>query len=214
MKKGILLSILCLGVSCSAPCPTTSNLLPMYGKQPKCAEQLAADQEFLDLSDKQYATRRIASAHYAQVGWGLFYDKQLDAAMKRFNQAWLLDSTNAEPYWGFANILGMKQQFRSSISLFRKYLTMNPTQAKAWAGLGTSYGQLFFQTKKAAFLESSIIATKQCVKLDPTYGEGYAQLAAGYAYYMQKDSAKKYLAIADKLNPVLVHPEARQMIRN
>lgn len=186
----------------------------MYGKQHKCAEQLAADQEFIALSDKQYATRRIASEHYTQVGWGLFYDKQLDSAIKRFNQAWLLDSTNAEPYWGFASTLGMKQQFKSSISLFKRYLTMNPRQAKAWEGLGMSYGQVFFQTKKPAFLDSSITATKQCVRIDPAYGRGYAQLAAGYAYYTQKDSARKYLAIADKLNPKLINPEARQMIAN
>ena len=77
-----------------------------------------------------------------------------------------------------------------------------------------SYGQVFFQSKKTAFLDSSIMATKQCVKIDPTYDRGYAQLAAGYAYYMQKDSARKYLAIADKLNPALVNPEARRMITN
>ena len=184
----------------------------MYGKQHKCAAQLAADQEFLALSDKQYASRKLASEHYTQVGWGLFYDKQFDTAMKRFNQAWLLDSTNAQPHWGFASVSGMKEQFRSSIPLFKKYLMMSPNEAKAWEGLGMSYGQLFFQSKKPTFLDSSIMATKQCVKIDPTYGRGYAQLAASYAYYIQKDSAKKYLAIADKLNPALVSAEARQMI--
>lgn len=186
----------------------------MYGKQHKCAEQIAADNEFLALSDKQYATRRLASDHYTRVGWGLFYEKQFDTSMQRFNQAWLLDSINAEPYWGFASISGMRQQFRLSVPLFKRFLIINPMQAKAWEGLGMSYGQLFFQSKKQAFLDSSITATKKCVKIDPTYARGYAQLASAYAYYIQKDSAKKYLAIAEKLNPAVVNPEVRDMIFN
>jgi tetratricopeptide (TPR) repeat protein len=214
MRKEILSLLLCVAFGCTTPCSERINLLPMYGRQLKCAEQMAADNEFLALSDKQYATRRLASEHYAQIGWGLFYEKQFDTAIKRFNQAWLLDSTNAEPYWGFASVLGMRQQFRSSVSLFKRYLVMNPTQAKAWEGLGMSYGQLFFQSKKQVFLDSSITATKKCVKIDPTYARGFAQLAAAYAYYIKKDSARKYLVIVDKLNPAAVNPEARKMIIN
>ena len=61
-------------------------------------------------------------------------------------------------YWGFACVLGMKQQFRPSIPLFQKYLVLNPTKASAWEGLGTIYGQLFFQTKDVALLNNSIDA--------------------------------------------------------
>ena len=209
-----ILSLLLLTV-CSAAlpsCPEGINLLPMYGKAQKCPEQTQADNEFLAASEKQFSNRDLASQHYVTEGWKLFEQRQLDSAIKRFNQAWLLDSTNAKVYWGFASVLGVKRQFRASVPLFKKCLVMNPREANAWEGLSTSYGQIFFQTKDITFLHKSIDALKSCVNLTPQNARVYGQLAGAYSYFVQKDSARKYLAIADRLNPAAVNPEVRKLL--
>jgi len=210
-----VVSVFLLLVGCSTAsinCPEGINLLPRYGSKPKCPEQTEADREFVASCDTQFTSRKLASEHHSAVGWGFFERRQLDDAMKRFNQAWLLDSTNADVYWGFASVLGMKQQFRASIPLFVKYLELNPAKANAWEGLSTSYGQLFFQTKDVALLGKSIDALKSCVKIDPANARAYGQLAGAYSYFVQKDSARKYLALADRLNPQAVNPEVRKML--
>ncbi|ALW86811.1 hypothetical protein AUC43_18020 [Hymenobacter sedentarius] len=184
----------------------------MYGRAPKCPEQVRADTEFLAACDKQFPSRKLASEHHVSKGWEYFQQRQLDTAIMRFNQAWLLDSTNATVYWGFASVLGMRQQYRASVPLFKKYLALNPTEANAWQGLSTSYGQMFFQTKDVALLQNSIEALKHCVKLAPQNARAYGQLAGAYSYFIQRDSARKYLAIADRLNPSAVNPEVRKML--
>ena len=215
MKCRIEILPLLLLTVCSAAlpsCPEGINLLPMYGNAQKCSEQIQADNEFLAASEKQFSNRDLASQHYVTEGWKLFEQRQLDSAIKRFNQAWLLDSTNAKVYWGFASVLGVKRQFRASVPLFKKCLIMNPREANAWEGLSTSYGQIFFQTKDITFLYKSIDALKSCVKLTPQNARVYGQLAGAYSYFVQKDSARKYLAIADRLNPAAVNPEVRKLL--
>ena len=213
MKMKYASLLLLIGCSTSSVnCPEGISLLPRYGSKPKCPEQIEADRAFLASCDKQFTSRKLASEHHTVAGWGFFEQRQLDTAMKRFNQAWLLDSTNADVYWGFASVLGMRQEFRASIPLFTKYLMLNPGKANAWEGLSTSYGQLFFQTKDVALLNKSIDALKNCVKIDPTNARAYGQLAGCYSYFVQKDSARKYLALADRLNPQVVNPEVRKML--
>ena len=79
-----------------------------------------------------------------------------------------------------------------------------------WESAATSYGQLFFESKDINLLNTSIEYLKTSIKLDPSNARG--QLTASYSYFMQKDSAKKYLRITDKLDPSAVNPEVRKIL--
>ncbi|GAB2967063.1 hypothetical protein GCM10027048_42190 [Hymenobacter coalescens] len=82
------------------------NTLPRYGGQPKSKALRKLDQEFINQSLKQYGKdRRAASEGSVSEGWSRFYASDLTASIKRFNQAWLLDSTNANVYYGFSACL-------------------------------------------------------------------------------------------------------------
>ena len=185
----------------------------MYGRIKKCPEQLVLDQEFLTACDKQYKTRQEAAVAQVVFGWKYFYTNQLDVAMKRFNQAWLLDSTNADVYLGFGNILGLKHQFEETLPLFEKSILINPTNPNVWESASTSYGQMFFLTKNTAMLDKSISYLKKSLALNPANARAYGQLTSAYSYCVQKDSAKKYMALTDKLDPKAVNPEVRMMLR-
>ncbi len=105
-----------------------------------------------------------------------------------------------------------KQQFEESIQLLEKSILLNPNNSKVHESLSTSYGQLFFVTKDIKFLNNSIRSLKTSLKLDNGNARAYGQLAAAYSYFMQKDSALKYLKLADKLDPKAVNPQVRQIL--
>jgi tetratricopeptide (TPR) repeat protein len=185
----------------------------MYGHVKKCKEQLDIDKDFLSDCDKQYKNRKEAAQVHIDIGWDYFYKNQFETAMMRFNQAWLLDSLNADIYWGYGNILGLSNKnFKESLVYLKKSLQMNPDNPRVWESAATSYGQLFFESKDINMLNASIEYLKTSIKLDPTNARAYGQLTASYSYFMQKDSAKKYLRITDKLDPSAVNPEVRKIL--
>lgn len=201
-------------LSCSSnqDCPDNANLLPMYGEVKKCNDQIASDNEFISESDKLFNNRATATQYYINKGWEYFYNNNLDTAMMRFNQAWLLDSINADIYWGFGNILGQQGAYKESLKYFDKSLSINSKNANVWQNAANSYGQLFFETKDFSFLEKAIENLKMCISLDSTNALAYGQLTGSYSYFTQKDSARKYLEITDKLDPQAVPPEVRQIL--
>ena len=99
------MTVISLSCSPEQDCPQGINLLPMYGRVQKCDEQLQDDDQFIIECDKHFANRAQATRFHIDKGWSYFYQNDLDMAMKRFNQAWLLDSTDADVYWGFGNVL-------------------------------------------------------------------------------------------------------------
>lgn len=215
MQKLLKLTFICtLFVSCSSAqdCKENINLLPMYGNVPKCKEQLKSDEEFFALIDSEFKDRKTAARSSVQSGWNYFYKNDLETSMKRFNQAWLLDSLNADVYWGFGNLLGKKGQFKASIPHFEKSLKLTPNNPKVYESLATSYGQLYVATKESSNLSKAIASLKMANGLDRNNARILAQLTAAYSYFTQKDSANKYLNLTDKIDPKAVNPELRAFL--
>ncbi|MBD1393147.1 hypothetical protein IDJ76_08555 [Mucilaginibacter sp. ZB1P21] len=205
-----LLAILLVFFGCaqSQDCPENINKLPMYGKLSnlkKCKEQIAFDNDFIALVDKQYKKREQGADHMVMRGWQYLRSQKLDTAMMRFNQAWLLDSTNYQIYWGYGDLLGMQKLFKQSIPYFEIALKINSKDAKLWQDVSTTYGNVFYETRDKKYLDLAINSLKKAIALDPKNPNLYGQLTAAYSYVMQKDSAQKYLKLTDKLDPNAVN---------
>ena len=216
MKRHARLTFICIFIlSCSSTqeCLEGMNLLPMFGGKSKCKEQLESDRQFLTESDTKFKNRRQACQFYIDNGWTYFYKNDLETSMKRFNQAWLLDSLNADVYWGFGNILGTKHEFESSIPFLEKSIKLNPNNPKVYQSIASSFGQMFFQSKNIDLLNKTIENLKNVVRLEPQNAVAYGQLTAAYSYFYQSDSANKYLKLTDKLDPKAVSLEVRKMLR-
>ena len=213
-KSHYLYFLFLIGCSTDNQCPQNINILPMYGNIKKCNAQLKIDQDFLNECDSMFSSRKKASVHHVDLGWGYFYRNQFDNAIKRFNQAWLLDSTNADVYWGFGNIMGMKGDYNGSLPFFEKSIKLNPKNEKVYISLATSYGNLFYETKDTAFLNMGINYLHKSMEVNPNNPEAYAKLTSCYSYYMQTDSVKKYLKLTDSLYPEAITPNIKSIIKS
>lgn len=195
-------------------CPENINLLPMFGNAVKCPEQIRADSAFLSIVDKQYhGDRKRAAKEWTARAWTYFKRNVPDTAMMRFNQAWLLDSTNADVFWGFGSLLGNQKKIVEAVLLFKKSIRLRPDNPIVWASVGQSYGNLFMRSDNKSELDSCIKYFKGSYRLDPSNAMTVSRLTIAYAHAMEKDSAKKYEAITDGINPGLLPKEVRKMIR-
>jgi tetratricopeptide (TPR) repeat protein len=95
------------------------NLLPKYGLLPKTEWQKAADAEFIDAIDEEYhGDRNKASMDLAGRGWQYLAGGNYADAMRRFNQAWLLNNSNGTALWGMAAIEASAGKSDDSLRLF------------------------------------------------------------------------------------------------
>jgi Tfp pilus assembly protein PilF len=88
----------------SAALAQSLNEQPMFGGLPKSPAMLKADAEFIATAAK-YGDRAQTSDRSVALGWQYLGKRDIPTAMKRFNQAWLLDPANGDAFHGFAVIV-------------------------------------------------------------------------------------------------------------
>jgi hypothetical protein len=102
------------------------NELPMYGHLTKTAAQKRADREYIEFMTKDGRSRSEAADIAAKAGWDFYYKGDHVTAIKRFNQAWLLDPDNQLALWGFAGICRDRDQLRDAITYFELAIEKGP----------------------------------------------------------------------------------------
>src|SRR5438067_5904966 len=87
--------------------------VPMYGGLDRSSnpDLKAADEKLIEETTRHYGSRAAASAAFANQGFAYYRRNDLQNAMRRFNQAWLLNPDNPDAYWGFASVLSDQQRF-------------------------------------------------------------------------------------------------------
>jgi len=95
------------------------NLLPKYGGLSETDWQKAADATFISGMEEDYhGDLKKASMDMAMRGWQYLAAGDLDDAMRRFNQAWLLNKKNGIALWGMAAITASSGKYDDSLKLF------------------------------------------------------------------------------------------------
>ncbi len=95
------------------------NLLPKYGSLPKTKQLQEADAAFIAGMDQEYhGDREKASNDMSARGWQYMGAGDRNAAMRRFNQAWLLNDKNGTALWGMAAVEASSGKFDESLKLF------------------------------------------------------------------------------------------------
>ena len=84
------------------------NTKPMYGEVAKSASYKKSDEDFKKQCLEYFGTIDNAVEAHIEFAWEYFCQNDLNTAMKRLNQAWLLNPEYPDTYFGFAAIMEMK----------------------------------------------------------------------------------------------------------
>jgi len=107
--------ILCADLACA----DDRSLLPKYGGLPETAIEKEINKTFISGMDQDYhGDLKKASMDMAMRGWQYLAAGDLDDAMRRFNQAWLLNKKNGTALWGMAAIQASSGKYDDSLKLF------------------------------------------------------------------------------------------------
>lgn len=86
---------------------TPIDQVPMYGGMDRQSvpELKKGDEEFIEKVSSAFGGRENAAKKWVVQAFAFYNHDELDMAMRRFNQAWLLNPKNPEVYWGFGAVL-------------------------------------------------------------------------------------------------------------
>lgn len=127
---------------------TDASLQPEYGNIEKTESQKESDKKFRkDILEHYQGDTIAASEKMSDLGFTYLYDKgDFTTAMRRFNQAYLLNSKNADAYYGFGTIyfnLGAMEKAREQ---YEKGLALNPKHSQILTDYGTTYLGDYYQS--------------------------------------------------------------------
>lgn len=101
------------------------------------------------------------------MAWDYAYKGDAETAMKRFNQAWLLDTLNADAYWGFGILIGKDGKLDESIALFNKSLELNPVNSDVWYCLAVSHQGLYHKGQEDKHKEEMLRCLHKAIEINP-----------------------------------------------
>jgi tetratricopeptide (TPR) repeat protein len=171
---------------------TEINLVPEYGKVKKDKSDLESDQKFIDYELKELGSLKKASEEMIKLGFDYLYRGDLETSMKRFNQAWLLDSKNENAYWGFAAVYFMFKDYDEALKQLDKGLVLNPNSSNILTDKATIYAGYFVNKHDVNYLNKSIALFIQSYKIDPRNQNTLFKLSVAYFYKQDCVNALKY----------------------
>lgn len=149
------------------------NEQPMYGGRPKTDAMISADEAFIR-SVEAAMTRAEGAERASATGFRAFFQGDVNGAIRRFNQAWLLDPENASAFHGFALVLLERDRDPAGgEAMFKRALALPTVQA----GTFTDYGRFLLMSSRPA--EATSVLEAGLAKPNPP-PETTALLAAAY----------------------------------
>ncbi len=166
----------------------TNDQLPMYGQPAitRSDDLKKADDEFIKQSIIPIGTQETASKVWNAQGNAYMNRGNVELAMRRYNQSWLLNPNNYQPYWGFGRVTLQRGKFDEAIGYFEKAKQLCDDQFQKVALLsdaGTAYAVKAEKTDKGNVAERTRLYAlaydhfKQSVAMDPKYDNSWRNWA-------------------------------------
>jgi Tfp pilus assembly protein PilF len=155
--------------------------MPMYGGtgERKLSEKDAA---FIASIEKAGKTRAAVAKDVIRSAWEAYGKADYKSAIRRFNQAWLLDPANGDAYHGFALISTVRDKDADTAEKFFKTALSKPgVNANAYV----DYGRFLWVVDR---LDESLVQLQQALKLSPTVRNARSNIAM--VYYKKSDFGK------------------------
>jgi tetratricopeptide (TPR) repeat protein len=172
-----------------------SDKLPMYGQpaiaRPESLKKI--DEDLIRDATFRFGNRQAASRALAEQGWASVRKGILDTAMRRFNEAWLLNPKNYQAFWGFGAVLSEQGKLAEAIEQLEtaRELVDDPRQRVALlSDLGavhSSYGARLPADKQLDRARHFVIANSrftESLEMDPNYARSWREWA--FSLYEQE----------------------------
>ncbi|MDX2359238.1 MAG: hypothetical protein QNK23_00435 [Crocinitomicaceae bacterium] len=176
---------------------TNIRLLPKYGYVQKTEAQKNADADLVKAMLESFTTRREASEVLIDEGFSNLYS-DTKIAMYRFNQAYLLDSTNSDIYWGFGAVYLTIGDYKNARIQYQEGLKVDPKSTH----LLTDYATYFMGQSRAfemideesadTYMDSALLYMLQSYDLDPLDQNTLYKLSIIYLSMDDCENAWKY----------------------
>jgi Tfp pilus assembly protein PilF len=200
--RRIVLAAVLFAVSALVPAMAQpADQLPMYGGQDRSADSTirAADAKLIEDTTRHYGSREKASAAFVGSGFAYYGRDDLANAMRRFNQAWLLDPSNPEVYFGFAVVLHdqgkqceASAQFDKAASFGRYIQGVAPDAARVLVLCAVENKSLTEEAKTSLFVRSDALYTEALAK-EPN--KGYVHASRASALYWRGKYVESWEAV-------------------
>jgi tetratricopeptide (TPR) repeat protein len=185
------------------------NLQPEFGGAEKNESQIKADNDFIEEILKHYDNKQEASKKMTELGFQYLYERRdFQTAMKRFNQAYLLEPNNADIYYGYGTVYFNLDAMEKAREQFDKGLLKNPKHSKMLTDYGTTYLGDYYNSvntdPKEAIekLDNSVKYLEKSYSIDEKNSDTIYKLSIINMYLGNCKKANKYLEKADKMkNP-------------
>lgn len=190
---------------CAEPFPfqqgTQIDEVPMYGgmDRSKVPELKAADEKLIADTSRHYGNREKAAVAFIDQGFRFYRQDNVGMAMRRFNQAWLLDPNNPEVYWGFGSVLHDQEKMCDAMKHYDKALSFGRYLSGMYPDAGRVFSLCGVQDKSLG----DDIRQKLYERADTLYAEaaqkdqdkGYVYVSWASAYFWRGDYAQSWAMV-------------------
>ena len=173
------------------------NKKPMYGEVSKTKEQKETDESFIKAVVEQFGSKEKAGEAHIGLAWKYFYNDSLVVAMKRFNQAWMLNPENPDSYFGFAALMEIKGDSNEAKRLYKIGIEKDKSNQRS----EKCYQRIADCKEQIKDFRGTIDAYKKIVVINPQNIFAYKKLGYFYSYLSDNSSSLKNYNNAITLAP-------------
>jgi len=114
---------------------------PMYGGMDRQSvpELKVGDEQFVSGVAKEFGSQEKGSEAFVEQGIRYYRQDNYTMAMKRFNQAWLLNPRNPDVFWGFSLVYHDENKNCEAKSMIDRAVDLNLSKPIALADAGRIY---------------------------------------------------------------------------
>jgi tetratricopeptide (TPR) repeat protein len=212
-----LLLVYCSSLSAESKVPI--DQVPMYGGMDRSAvnELKAADEKLIEETTKAFGSREKASTAFVDRAFRLYGQDDIAGAMRRFNQAWLLNPDNPEVYWGFASVLHDQGKACDAMKMIDKALSFNQYITGLYPDAGrlitlcASIDTALTAEERKQLYDKADSLYAQAEAKDSNKGYAYASWASAYYWRGQYGDAWKMVKKAREAGGPLPGPFLKQL---
>lgn len=184
------------------------SLQPEYGNVEKTESQKVDDENFKeDILEYYKGDTMAASKKMSDLGFTYLYDKgDFVTAMRRFNQAFLLDPKNADAYYGYGTIFFNLGAMTKAREQYDKGLEIDPEHSEILTDYGTTYLGDYYESLEngegntAEFLTKADEYLEKSLEFDKEDSNTIYKLSIVKMYMGDCKEARELLKEAKKMN--------------